>query len=149
MLFSGDRRQMREIFFRAWRRHRNNEPVEGIERLIVDVALLHPEYQALLDDPEQMGEREFLPELGEANPFLHMSMHIAIAEQLSIDRPKGVRNHYQELVLKTGDEHATQHQIMECLGETLWRAQHAQRPPDESEYLECITRLCHNKGHLF
>jgi len=149
MLFSGDRRQMREIFFRAWRHHHNNETVEGIERLIVDVALLHPEYQTLLEDPEEMGERDYLPELGETNPFLHMSMHIAIAEQLSIDQPKGIRNHYHELLLKTGDEHAAQHQIMECLGETLWRAQQAQQAPDESEYLECIARLCHNKGHLF
>ncbi len=74
MLFNGDRRQMRDIFFRAWRRHRSNETVEGIERLIVDVALLHPEYQTLLEDPEEMGERDYLPELGETNPFLHMSM---------------------------------------------------------------------------
>lgn len=139
MLYGTDRRTLREVFFRAWRKQREGAPLEGIEALIVAVAARHPEYHALLDDPEAGAEREWLPELGESNPFLHMAMHLAIEEQLSIDQPAGIRLHYAALA-RFGDEHEAQHRMMECLGEMLWHAGRAGTAPDPQLYLACLTR---------
>lgn len=141
MFAPSDRRAMREVFFRAWQRHRRGEPLEGIERLVVEVARQHPEYHALLEDPDRYRDRDYLPALGETNPFLHMGMHLAIAESLTLDRPRGVREHYRQLLARLVDEHAAQHRMMECLAEMLWQAQRAGTAPDERRYLDCLARL--------
>lgn len=140
-MFSQKRDQTREVFFRAWRRFRDGAPLEGVERVIVDVAVAHPEYHALLDDAERHLDRDYSPEMGQTNPFLHMGMHIAIEEQLSVDRPHGIATRYQQLLRKTGDRHAAQHLMMDCLGETLWQAQRAGIPPDDQAYLACLDRF--------
>ena len=140
MLYGTDRRTLREVFFRAWRKQREGTPLEGIETLIVAVAARHPEYHALLDDPDTGAERDWLPELGESNPFLHMAMHLAIEEQLSIDQPAGIRLHYAALA-RFGDEHEAQHRMMECLGEMLWHAGRAGTAPDPQLYLACLARV--------
>jgi hypothetical protein len=85
--------------------------------------------------------RDYLPETGETNPFLHMAMHIAIEESLVLDQPRGIREHYRKLLARTADEHAVQHQMMDCLGEMLWRANRDRRAPDPAGYLECLARL--------
>lgn len=139
-MYGSDRAGLREVFFRAWRRHRANEPLEGVERLVVDVALRHPEYHAFLDDPEAHAARDFLPELGEANPFLHLAMHVAVEEGLAIDQPRGLRERYRLLLARLPGEHAVQHAVMECLGEMLWRAQRAGAAPDEAAFLDCLDR---------
>ena len=141
MLLGQDRRQTREVFFRAWQRHRENLPLEGIESLIVAIALRHPEYHALLEHPTQIEDRDYLPESGQANPFLHMGMHIAIEEQLALDQPRGMRAQYQRLCAQLVDEHTAQHHIMECLGEWLWRAGRDGAAPPEADYLNCLARL--------
>lgn len=144
MLLGQDRRQLREVFFRAWQRHRENLPLEGVEPLIVAVALRHPEYHPLLDDPARAEDRDYLPEAGRTNPFLHLGMHIAIEEQLALDQPHGIRAHYQRLLARLTDEHAVQHHIMECLGEWLWRAGREDAPLSETVYLDCIARRAGN-----
>ena len=136
----GDRAQMREVFFQAWRKHRNGEALEGIEHIVVAVARQHPEYQRLLDNPETFREEDFTPATGATNPFLHLGLHIAIEEQLSIDRPPGVRALYQRLVLQLADEHAARHAMLECLGETLWQAQRSGSAPDERAYFTCLQK---------
>lgn len=136
-----DRAEVREVFFRAWRSYREQRPLAGVEKLIVDIALQHPEYQALLEAPDAASARDYLPELGQANPFVHMGMHIAIAEQLAIDQPAGVRTCYQELRARLPDSHAVEHAMMECLGEMLWAASRAQRAPDPNAYVACLRRL--------
>ena len=78
--------------------------------------------------------------MGNTNPFLHMSMHIAIKEQLSIDQPSGIKERFNRLQKKNKDEHKTMHQIMECLAEMLWQAQRNQSAPDASIYLECLDK---------
>lgn len=141
-MFAADNREaLRAVFFRAWQRHRQGQPLEGIERLVVDVALRHPEYHTMLADPDGYRDRDYLPELGETNPFLHMAMHISIEEQLALDQPAGVRAHYQRLLQRLPDEHAVQHQMMECLGEMLWQAARHAGAPQESVYLDCLARL--------
>jgi hypothetical protein len=72
------------------------------------------------------------------NPFLHLSLHLAIAEQLAIDQPVGIRAEYERLVAARGDEHEALHAILECLGETLWQAQRLGGAPDEAAYLDCV-----------
>jgi hypothetical protein len=144
MFFGQDRRQLREVFFRAWQRHRENLPLEGVETLIVTVALRHPEYHPLLDDPARAEDRDYLPQAGRTNPFLHLGMHIAIEEQLALDQPRGIRTQYQRLLTRLADEHAVQHHIMECLGEWLWRAGREDAPLSETVYLDCIARRAGN-----
>ena len=142
MLFDQDRNALRQVFFRAWRKHSAGEsagePLNGAEKLVVLVALRHPEYHALLARPDASADRDWLPESGESNPFLHMSLHIAIEEQLATDRPPRIRQHYARLCQRTGDEHAAQHRAMECMGEALWRAGRAGAPPDMQAYLDCL-----------
>jgi hypothetical protein len=140
MLYGQDRRELRQVYYRAWRKHIAGEPLEGAESHIVAVALRHPEYQNLLTHPEAGEDRDWLPELGESNPFLHMGMHIAIEEQLAIDQPPGIRQHYARLSREIGDEHAVQHRMMDCLGEMLWRAGRDGAPPDAQVYLDCLSR---------
>lgn len=141
MLTGQDRGQTREVFFRAWRAHREGRTLEGVEKLIVQVALRHPEYHPVLEQSETARERDYFPEAGETNPFLHLGMHIAIEEQLSIDQPPGIRDHYRKLLSRYPDEHAVQHRMMECLGEMLWQASRQKTAPQETLYFDCLRRL--------
>ena len=140
MLFGQDRHALRQIFFRAWRKHGAGEPLDDAEKLVVSVAQRHPEYHALLAD-DSAATRDWSPEQGESNPFLHMAMHIAIEEQFAIDRPPGIRAGYQALLKEFGDEHEAQHRMLDCLGETLWHAGRDCAPPNDANYLECLRRL--------
>jgi hypothetical protein len=140
MLYGSDRRQLREVFFRAWRKHRAGQIIEGAERLVVAAALRHPEYHSMLDAAEASADRDWPPELGESNPFLHMALHIAIDEQLATGQPPGIRAHYAALCRTLTDEHRAQHAVMECLAEVLWRAGRAGQAPDDGAYLDCLAR---------
>lgn len=141
-MFAGqDRGQTRAVFFRAWRAHLEGRPLAGVEKLIVQIALQHPEYHVLLDQPETARDRDYFPDSGTTNPFLHLGMHIAIEEQLSVDQPQGICGYYQALLKRLPDEHAVQHRMMDCLGEMLWQANHQAATPSEAVYLECLHRL--------
>ncbi|MFM9881783.1 MAG: DUF1841 family protein [Burkholderiales bacterium] len=139
-MFNPSREQVRRFFFDAWRIYRNGMPLVGMDTHAVNIALMHPEYHAILDAPESNLEREWTPEDGQTNPFLHMSMHLAIEEQVSIDQPAGVRAAIEALVARSGDPHIAQHAAMECLGEMVWRAQLDRSPPDVVSYLDCLQR---------
>ena len=139
-MFSPSRDQARRFLFDTWRKQREGVPLTDLERMALAVMLLHPEYHPQLDNPEHYLERDYLPENGEANPFLHLSMHLAIREQLSIDQPRGIVAHYQRLLAKSGDEHAAEHLLLECLGEMLWQAQRHRTPPDPAVYFDCLAR---------
>ncbi|HKK14015.1 MAG TPA: DUF1841 family protein [Gammaproteobacteria bacterium] len=141
MLFGQDRDQLRRFYCEVWRKHQTDEALEPLEIMVRDVIADHPEYHRVITDSERALGREYLPETGETNPFLHMGMHIAIQEQLGADRPAGIRALYQRLLARTGDAHATEHRIMDCLGEMIWQAQRAGTPPDEAAYLGCLRRL--------
>src|SRR4051812_41404097 len=108
--------------------------------MAVDVILQHPEYHAVLDDRERYLEREWKPEGGEANPFLHVQMHLAIEEQLSIDQPHGIRAAVDALAHAHGSAHDARHDVMECLGEVIWQAQRYGSGFDNASYLACVKR---------
>jgi hypothetical protein len=138
-MFSPNREEVRRFFFEAWRKYRNRLPIEGLEQTAIEIILLHPEYHPLLDRPETHADRDFAPESGQLNPFLHMSLHLAIAEQVSIDQPRGIRALHQQLQSVQG-AHDALHVLLECLGEAVWQAQRTGTAPDEAAYLECIRR---------
>jgi len=136
-MFNPSRDEVREMFFGAWRRYREGVPLAGMEAAALDVILLHPEYHAVLDAPGRYRDRDYTDE---ANPFLHMSLHLALEEQLSIDQPPGIGPRFQLLVSRFHDRHEALHQALECLAETLWRAQRQAMPPDAAAYLSCLER---------
>ena len=139
-IFNPSRDQARRFLFEAWRKFRAAEPLTGLESMAIEVISLHPEYHAVLDAPERFLEQEYFPEMGETNPFLHMSLHLSILEQLSIDQPPGIAAAYQALQKKHGEAHDAQHDLIDCLAETVWRAQRDRTPPDAEAYLECMKK---------
>lgn len=139
-MFNPSREQARRFFIDAWRKHRAKELVSPLEDAAIRLIALHPEYHGLFEDDEAALTREWTPESGEANPFLHLSLHLAIEEQLSIDQPPGLRAAFEALLARKGDRHAALHGVLECLGETMWRAQKSQSPPDGEAYVECVRR---------
>ncbi len=141
MLFSQNRDQIRNFYCEVWRKHEDGATLEPLEVQIRDVILQHPEYQQILINGDAARGREYLPEMGETNPFLHMGMHLAIQEQLATDRPSGILALYRQLLDSYGDPHELEHRMMDCLGESLWQAQRNHTAPDEAEYLNCLRAL--------
>lgn len=134
-MFDPSREEVREVFFAAWRKYRAGGPLVGIEALALDVILLHPEYHDVLGNPDKHRDRDYVDE---SNPFLHMSLHVALEEQLSIDQPPGIVAAWRRLLERWGDRHEALHQALECLAETVWRAQRDRAAPDAAAYLECL-----------
>jgi hypothetical protein len=132
------RSALRRMYREAWRKHRESLPVEPVEDQIVRVIESHPEYAAVLENDAEALERDYTPEGGESNPFLHMGLHLAIREQVATDRPAGIAGLHRDLAHALGDVHAAEHAMIECLGEALWQAQRSGRAPDEAAYLEAL-----------
>jgi hypothetical protein len=140
-MFGQNREQMRQFFLSSWQKFKNNEPLEPLEALVAGVVADHPEYHQLLTTGEDALAKDYSPEDGQTNPFLHMGMHITIREQVQTDRPMGIANVHQQLIIKTGDVQEAEHRMQECLGLALWEAQRSGTMPDESRYLECVRKL--------
>lgn len=139
-MFDPTRDQARRFFIEVWRKHLARDVVSPLEDAAIRLVALHPEYHGLLAEGEAALQREWTPESGEANPFLHLSLHLAVEEQLSIDQPPGLRAAFEALLARRGDRHEALHDVLECLGETMWRAQKSQSPPDGEAYVECVRR---------
>ncbi|NOX42811.1 MAG: DUF1841 family protein [Gammaproteobacteria bacterium] len=143
MLFGNNRNDIRQHFFVVWKKHNDKQTLDPMENLIANVIRLHPEYHSLLEDSNTR-DKDFTPEMEQTNPFLHMGMHIALHEQLSTDRPTGIKDVYEKLQSKTEDIHETEHRMMECLGEAMWLAQRNNTLPDDVSYLECLKKWVGN-----
>jgi hypothetical protein len=135
------RDQLRNVYVEAWRKRREGLPMEPLEMQVADVIELHPEYQAALTKRDSVLDRDYTPEGGQSNPFLHMGLHLAVRDQLATDRPVGIRKAFEDVVRRARDEHAAEHQLIECLAETLWEAQRSGLPPDEMLYLQRVQQL--------
>jgi len=135
------RSSLRRMYVEAWRKHRASLPVEPVEDQIIRVIELHSEYARVLESGGDALDRDYTPEDGQTNPFLHMGLHLAIREQVATNRPAGIANVHRALVGKLGDVHEAEHAMIECLGAALWNAQRAGLPPDEAAYLESLRRL--------
>ena len=140
-MFKPSREQARQLFFDTWRKYRQHEILSGIETIVLEVILIHPEYHSILDDADRYLDKDYSPEMGDTNPFLHMSMHVAIKEQLSINQPIGICERFVRLQTNTRSEHTATHQVMECLAEMIWQAQRNQSSPDATIYFDCLDKL--------
>ena len=143
-MFNPTRGEARAFLFDLWGKHRAGESLTPLESLALAVILEHPEYHAVLDDRERYLERDWKPEGGETNPFLHLQMHLAIEEQVSIDQPPGIRAAVGALARKHDSGHDARHDAMECLAEVVWNAQRHGTGFDNQAYLDCIER--HSRG---
>ena len=111
-----------------------------MEAVAADWTIEHPEYHADLADLDAALAASYTVEEGRSNPFLHLSMHLAVSEQISLDQPPGIRRAYEVLAARRGSLHEAAHEIIECLGEVVWKAQRTRSLPDSDAYLECIER---------
>ena len=137
-MFTPSRQQARDLFFDTWEKYSSSQTLEGLEKTVLEVVLPHPEYHALLDQRDAHVDRDYPPESGKLNPFLHLSLHLAVAEQLAIDQPPGIAEVFASLTVRNGDRHAALHVVLDCLGETIWQANRSGSPPDQSAYLACL-----------
>ena len=139
MIFGQDRNELRQMYADAWRKRLENLPASPLEVQIADVIALHPEYHETVMSDDL--DKDFLPDGGETNPFLHMGLHLAVREQVSTDRPPGIAAIHSNLAARSGDAHDAEHAMIEALAETLWESQSRNQPPDEAEYLERLRRI--------
>mgnify|MGYP001551496019 CR=1 FL=1 len=139
MIFGQDRGELRQMYADAWQKRRDKLPLSPLEVQIADVVEMHPEYHAEITSGEL--DKDYSPDEGRTNPFLHMGLHLGIREQVSTNRPAGIAAVHQALATTHGDAHTAEHAMIECLAETLWEAQSNNQPPDEVKYLERLRRL--------
>ncbi len=137
-LFNPSRDEVRQFFFDSWAKFNQQQVLTDLEKMAVSIMHMHPEYHAILDQPEYYLQQAYYPEMGETNPFLHMSLHLSIQEQISINQPIGITQAYGKLCTKYQEEHAAQHALLECLAETIWLAQRNQTGMDAAHYLQLI-----------
>lgn len=138
-MFEPSRDQARSFFTETWRKHLSGETLTPLEGIAANLIELHPEYHLLLQDTDAI-TRDFSPEAGQVNPFLHLSLHLAIEEQLSIDQPPGLRAAFARCQLRSGSRHDALHQVLDCLGETVFNAQRDRSAPDGIAYVQCVMR---------
>ena len=136
-MFGNDRNQLRQMYKTAWDKYQQQQALSPLEAQIAAVVKEHPEYHGLIDQLE----KDFLPENGDTNPFLHMGLHLAIREQVATNRPAGITAVFQTLAGHIGDPLEVEHRMIDVLAETLWDAQRTNSPPNEQAYLERLKRL--------
>lgn len=137
-LFNPSRDEVRDFFFNTWAKFKQTQPLADLEKIAISVIQMHPEYHSILDAPEQYKQQAYFPEQGETNPFLHMSLHLSVLEQISINQPKGITAIYTHLKSQHQEEHSAQHDVLDCLGETIWLAQQNKTGLDSAHYLELL-----------
>ncbi|PWF25087.1 DUF1841 family protein [Corticimicrobacter populi] len=135
-MFNPSREQVRQFFIETWRKHKARELLTPLEDMALGWILQHPEYHADLERPDAV-EAEYPVEAGRTNPYLHLSMHLAISEQVQVDHPPGIRAAHDALAARY-DQHQAAHEIMECLGQVVWEAQRLGTPLDNDSYLELL-----------
>jgi hypothetical protein len=139
-MFAPSQNDVRRFFCDAWRKRREGAPMTPLELLAADWIAEHPEHHGDVDDVDAALAAVFDARAGRTNPFLHLSMHLSISEQVGIDQPRGIKQAFEQLAARLGSAHAAQHEIMECLGEMMWTSQRSGLPPDGQRYVECVRR---------
>ena len=136
-MFFQDRKSQREFLAKSWQKYTSNIPLEPLEEQLVSIIEIHPEYQDLITNIDS----EYFPEQGEINPFLHINLHLALKDQLSLNEPNGVREIHQKLIYHFKDQHVVEHLMMECIAEMIYLSQKNNTAMDQESYLNCITGL--------
>ena len=140
-MFSPSQDDVRRFFCQVMERSRMGEPMDALQTLAAQWIDEHPEFHEILSDPAWALKQTYPVEAGHANPFLHLSMHLSISEQCSIDQPQGIQAAVAQLAERKNSIHDAQHAVMECLGAMLWESQRSGRPPDGAAYVDAIKRL--------
>lgn len=139
-MFAPSQHDVRRFFCDTHRKRREGLPLTPMETVAADWIAQHPEYHAELSDVEAALAAVYDVDAGRTNPFLHLSMHLSISEQVSIDQPRGIKQAYELLAAKRGSAHEAHHEVMECLGEMMWESQRSGLPPDGHKYIDSVRR---------
>jgi hypothetical protein len=139
-MFSPSPEQVRQFFCEVQRKHLGGEVLTPLEAIAADWIAEHPEYRDDFADAQAAVQAQYGVEQGRTNPFLHLAMHLSIAEQVSIDQPPGIRQAVDLLARRRSSLHDAHHEVMECLGQMLWESQRSGRPPDGEAYIDCVRR---------
>ena len=139
-MFAPSQHDVRRFFCETHNKQRQSLPLTPMESLAAQWIAEHPEYHAELSDVAAALAASYTVEEGRSNPFLHLSMHLTITEQVAIDQPRGIKQAYDLLTARLGSAHEAQHQVMECLGDMIWTSQRSGLPPDGYAYLDCVRR---------
>ncbi|AIY41234.1 hypothetical protein LT85_2076 [Collimonas arenae] len=139
-MFNPSQDDVRRFFCETYRKQHANEILTPLEAIASDWLVQHPEYADDLKDVNAALSADYSVENGQTNPFLHLSMHLSIAEQISIDQPPGIKAVATALTQRLQSEHEAHHHIMECLGEMIWNSQRSGLPPDGAAYIDCIRK---------
>lgn len=139
-MFAPSQNDVRSFFCEAHRKQREGTLLTPLESLAADWIADHPEYHADLADLPTALAAVYEVQAGRTNPFLHLSMHLSISEQVSIDQPRGIKQAFELLRAKRGSAHEAHHEVMECLGEMMWESQRSGRPPDGEKYIDGVRR---------
>jgi len=137
-LYNPSRDQARQFLFDTWAKFKQQSPLSDLEKIVVEVIQMHPEYHAILDSPAHYMNQQYFPEMGETNPFLHITLHLSVIEQININQPIGITHIYDKLCLQLKDRHLAQHALIDCLAETIWLAQRNNEPLDSERYLNLL-----------
>lgn len=145
-LYNPSRDQVRQFFFDTWAKFKQHLPLTDLEKIAIEVIQMHPEYHGILDAPERYMQQQYFPEMGETNPFLHMSLHLSVIEQINIDQPIGIRDIYHKLCSRPQGQseglqerrHRALHELVECLAEAIWQSQRNNTPLDSASYLQLL-----------
>lgn len=145
-IYNPSRDQVRQFFFDTWAKFKQHLPLTDLEKIAIEVIQMHPEYHAILDAPERYMQQQYFPEMGETNPFLHMSLHLSVIEQINIDQPIGIRAIYHKLCSHHQGQsespqesrHHALHELVECLAEAIWQSQRNNTPLDSASYLALL-----------
>ena len=140
MLMQPSQAEVRRFFCAVFAKARSTQPLEAMETLASGWIDEHPEYHADLADADAAVRKMFDAAEGKTNPFLHLSMHLSISEQCSIDQPRGIRQAAELLTRRCNSLHDAHHAVMECLGQMVWESQRSGRPPDGDAYIACVQR---------
>jgi len=139
-MFAPSQHDVRRFFCDTHRKRREGLPLTPMETVAADWIAQHPEYHADFNDVDAALAAVYDVDAGRTNPFLHLSMHLSISEQVSIDQPRGIKQAYELLAAKRGSAHEAHHEVMECLGEMMWESQRSGLPPDGHKYIDGVRR---------
>ena len=139
-MFQPSQADVRRFFCDAWAKSRAGQPMEAIEQLAAGWVAEHPEWHGDFADVEAAIARDYGDGAVGGNPFLHLSMHLSISEQCSIDQPRGIRQAVELMTARLDSLHDAHHAAMDCLGEMLWESQRSGRPPDGNAYIAAVQR---------
>ena len=139
-MFTPSQADVRRFFCSVYAKTKSNQPLEALETIASQWIAEHPEYGTDFADADAALEKMYDIEGGKTNPFLHVSMHLSISEQCSIDQPRGIRQAVELLTAKRDSLHDAHHETMDCLGQMVWESQRAGRTPDGAAYIDCVQR---------